>query len=619
MMSALREYLHEADLWPDHVPAAEALLDRSIDTVPMLVEFMQSTEVDIERAAAAELLGGLGDPAAVDALLAGVVPPTQRGKWPEACARALGAIGDRRAVTPLVAFLRQTSNKPVNPRRRAAGIALGQLLGSAGVVRSARTIRMVPEPTDLIDHYPVKPTGKNLLNLLDTALVENGYPPSRSIEEFFEQWGIGEERHIKARYGDQALPALRDLIARTMGQRRPGELVTFVKALGYLNDPAVVGDLLTLFRDCPGEADAEIIKTLGKGAYRAVVPYDDLLTLLEHPRLDARLYAIETLGKNKEKQAIPILQAILQRDDHKKSPDDDENVSWRLWAETATALSRIGDKAALDSLLTMLDRAPELPTGDFVAAVAKLGGTAALLDLMKSHPDREVRREAINELAKRRSKANIAALLEVLRTGDNSMKISACDALEKLKIVEAAPLILDWWRTDMPHGFMRGAIRILGSLGDPDAVPVIAECLTDMDRTLDDVRDGRRTVAEFAHDALVAIGTPEALAALKVAPAIVGPSLELLSAALENPDQPHTYKKSVMTALGESGDLGAVEPLNRVLTDLDALYFFRLDAVEALGVLGTPNAIAALEHAQDSDPQNEVRKAICLLLRKLKQ
>jgi HEAT repeat protein len=101
------------------VPLIEAL--RSARDVAALAQALQD-ENKLVRKAAAEALGQIGDPRAVEALLASLRNDNWR-RVREAAAEALGQIGDARAVEPLLAALRDADPSI----KVAAAEALGQI------------------------------------------------------------------------------------------------------------------------------------------------------------------------------------------------------------------------------------------------------------------------------------------------------------------------------------------------------------------------------------------------------------------------------------------------------------------------------------------------------------
>jgi len=128
--------------------------------------------------------------------------------------------------------------------------------------------------------------------------------------------------------------------------------------------------------------------------------------------------------------------------------------------------------------------------------------------------------------------------------------------------------LLDVLRRDPRHRSM--AAKFLGELRVREAVRPLMQLLG----------AGDRVTRSSAAEALAAIGDPEAVPAL----------LERLRD--EKEVVPRTF---AITALGNLKDVRALNPLCELLTDEDVLV--RQSAANALGVLGSPDALEPLRNA----------------------
>lgn len=128
--------------------------------------------------------------------------------------------------------------------------------------------------------------------------------------------------------------------------------------------------------------------------------------------------------------------------------------------------------------------------------------------------------------------------------------------------------LLDVLRRDPRHRSM--AAKFLGELRVREAVRPLMQLLG----------AGDRVTRSSAAEALAAIGDPEAVPAL----------LERLRD--EKEVVPRTF---AITALGNLKDARALNPLCELLTDADVLV--RQSAANALGVLGSPDALEPLRNA----------------------
>jgi HEAT repeat protein len=83
-----------------------------------------------------------------------------------------------------------------------------------------------------------------------------------------------------------------------------------------------------------------ILKALGKLGRRMEVPVSPIIEKLEHESPRIRLQAVETLGKLKDKQAVPALLELL---------DSETNKYPIIWS-----LGEIGDQSAVPALNRLL-------------------------------------------------------------------------------------------------------------------------------------------------------------------------------------------------------------------------------------------------------------------------
>jgi HEAT repeat protein len=263
------------------------------------------------------------------------------------------------------------------------------------------------------------------------------------------------------------------------------------------------------------------------GDSRAV---EHLIRVLEDEEKTMRKAAAKALGEIGNNQAVPFLIQTLS---HK-----DKSVS----KAAMRALGKIGDSRAVEPLIQALENS----WGNVAAmeALGNIGDPRAVEPLLQTI-------ESMN--------ITISQMAEVMR--DKGVIRSGRSLVQLGKKV---------WECDV-------AVRALGMIGDPQAIPALIQILED---------EEWMTAAE----ALGNIGDSQA-----VAPLIK---------ALESDDE--LVRSAAAEALGSVGDSQAVAPLIRALEDDDKSV--RSAAVEALGKIGDSRSVEPLTQALDDEWQ--VRKQV---------
>ena len=210
------------------------------------------------------------------------------------------------------------------------------------------------------------------------------------------------------------------------------------------------------------------------------------------------------------------------------------------------------------------------------------------------------------DVCKLRNKRDVKGLINALRyQKDSYVRGAAAEALGEIGDARAVrPLIAALKDRDV-HGWV---INALGLIGDARAVkPLIAEIDGDgrenvatalgkigapaVESLLAVLQDSRKEVRQAASRALGEIGDVRAV--------------EPLIALLCDEDEDEKLRKSATAALGKIGDARAVEPLIAVLKD--RTYRVHDEAEYALGQIGAPAVESLLTMLKDSN--REVRRA----------
>lgn len=138
-------------------------------------------------------------------------------------------------------------------------------------------------------------------------------------------------------------------------------------------------------------------------------PSKALMQIAAEPKRDqgVRGIAIQLLGLRKEREAVPVLVAVIKEKDKEgaqpSSPDAAGEGAGSLRDHAIGALIEIGDQAAVRPLLDVVQLGDRVEVGKILEAVAALGGDEArryLEFVSVSHSDERVRGEAKTALGR---------------------------------------------------------------------------------------------------------------------------------------------------------------------------------------------------------------------------
>jgi len=476
--------------------------------------------------AAAEALGQLGDARAVDPLLQSL--SADGPSLQTAAATALGKLGDKRAVEPLMTFLCAMSDF----KREAAAEALGQL--GEPQWRQCIHGRSDDFERLAATHDPrlVNPLIKTLLEdspnqtkqSIAKALGEWG--DTRAVEPLIRHltWGWSGNWPVFARalgkLGDvRAVEPLIKALRSNCGGNEGAAV-----ALGELGDVRAVKPLIELLSDIEPNVRrraAEALGKLGEPKWGELVRGDEkdfarlavdqgqsdmLIKTLNNCHSDSlqRIYAIQGLTQLQCTDAVThIIEALSA-----------SNSS--VCVAAAEALGQSGDIRALDPLINALtlegNGRHDYDPADIVEAAAKalgeLGEPCAADPLVCTlgHPTPSVRIAAAKSLGRlgnaqwaglvkgddgdyaRLGKSGdsraVAPLVKALMWGGSCRAADALGILGDARAADALVQAIDRWPDDAEgipdEGYIglrpsevicNAAIRALGELGDPRAIP----------------------------------------------------------------------------------------------------------------------------------------------------
>lgn len=177
---------------------------------------------------------------------------------------------------------------------------------------------------------------------------------------------------------------------------------------------------------------------------RRVFDGPQLVRLAQHPEALVRLHAARAMGRIGDRAALPtLLQLFTDRDSAVRT-------------ETVFALGTLGDRGAVTELAAAASRFPPIASGDFVTevvtALAKLGGVDAdhaLESILDRHPasgeraDRATAAVLIEAWRLGRRSAVARKLADYVRTARGDWRQNAAYSAARLRLTDAASALLE--------------------------------------------------------------------------------------------------------------------------------------------------------------------------------
>ncbi len=458
-----------------------------------------------------------------------------------------------------------------------------------------------------------------------------------------------------AEIGEPVIPTLLELVDAWDQYVRDG----VVQVFGKIGEP-VTDELIKIIQRTEPLPDQTAqrflwardtaVRSLIQMKVPAIQPIID--HLLTFPDAEVRAIACETLGKIADQTAATPIEADEARRVVKPLVQRlTQDEAWVVRRKAAVALGLLGDVAkemgVVDVLIAKLnDPRPEVKAaaaealgnlgdpkaaGPLVAtlihnrfgavreievALEKLGAPAlpAILPAL-THPEVEVRRAAVQAVAKIGTSAAVVPLAQRLKDPDLAIRRRAADALITLADARVVPQLIEALRDPDPHVYYP-ARDALANVGGP-AVPALVAALGDPDPRVAHMaeqalaRIGRTAVPALCNALLSENGRIRQWAA--VALGDIGPdAVEAVAAFLKDTTKPAYARAAAADALGRTGAPNALEPLVEAASSQEPMV--QKAALRGLVRLGDEKATPALVNALEAADQGVRSVAMQLLM-----
>lgn len=389
--------------------------------------------------------------------------------------------------------------------------------------------------------------------------------------------------------GEDAVPAC----IEALGDESQNLRGWAAQVLGQVGDPRGVGPLVQRLDDRSAAVRLAATEALGRlGDRAAVAPL--ATAVVRDPAPQVRAEAARALGRIGESaSAGPLVEAL-------RDPD-----YWtRLRA--VEAIERIGPSDPELLVAACRDEAPEVASVA-AAALERTGFVVRWVDELAAH-DPAVLDHARRRLGEIVRRGAVAVPLRLAREhGDLGVRVRLCELLGEHRVVEAGSSLVALLRDD-GWPVRLAATQALERIGISDAAPLLA-LLTDEEEL---VREAALTAlrgaplpsdARLARGALPLVGSQNAevrRAALDLLDAWgLAEAAQAARPLLVDPD-PNLRARAAAVLVRHLGDR-AVSDVARCLSD--HAQEVRVEAARALGSLATPAALRALVQATfDADP-----------------
>jgi HEAT repeat protein len=585
------------------------------------------------RAEVARALGKIGDARAVDALIE--VLKDEDSYVRKNVAWALGKIRDARAVDALIEALKDEDRGV----RKNVAWALGEI-GDARAVgaliealrdkdskvrRSVKLFEMLNDKDSDVRESVVEALGKIKDTRAVDALIEALKDENGGVRKSVA-WALGEIGDKRA--VDALIEALKDESSYVRE--------SVIRALGKIGDARAVDALIEALKDMNSDVRKNVAKALGEiGDARAV---DELVRMLNDEDSDVRESVAEALDKlcwepkNEEERvlyliakrqwnecikigvfAVKYLIDALEVKDKivvtvkslLKSSEDDQDIGTKTERDENTEEEEVISTTSF-------------PENAKMALIKICRSDAKVIDiLIKTLKDErsKVRGKVAEALGEIRDARAVDALIEAFRdkNSDLSVRRSVVWALRKIGDVRAIDTLIEALKYKSISEVAQKAIINIAKK-DLDVVDKLIKALGSKNS---DIREG---IAEVLDEISWRPGSNKEKILYYIARQDWDECVEMGSFAVEFlikrlKDKDSDVRKNVAWALGEIGDARAVGALIEALRDKDSKV--RRSVAEALGKIGDARAVDSLIKTLKDDNnfvRESARKALVKIL-----
>lgn len=460
--------------------------------VPLLIEALKDTDDNV-RASAVEHLGKMGDENAIGPLIEILKGKELWLSYP--AAEALGNIGNPKVLEPLIDALKE---KPIREAalkglgalgdKRAVSSMMGYLKDPSRSIRETTLLNIIeisrknPGDKEIIAEIREKTDNEVIGHLLEALRRER--IQIRSAAARLLGW-IGDERAVgplialltEEELQDEAMDALITLGKSGSNNsilsylNDPDEIVRrcIADVLGEIGDTASTLSLIESLSDEDGHVRGRAALALGKiKDRRAIIPLMGLLTDEYEDVQEAAVNALAETGVEIEK-ILPYLST--------KETTLRKNI--------ALLLGKLKAKEAVLSLgFALKDEDPEVREA-VVSALGMIGGQEAgrFLTLALTDEEARVRRAAALAIGEIGYQRGVNSLIILIRDEDSDVRVAAVRGLGELKNPSALIPLIELLKDKDPLVRI-SAIEALGEIGDREAIPSLSNILKEDDPEL---------------------------------------------------------------------------------------------------------------------------------------